>query len=372
MSTKQVKALNITDINISEINISTKKTNNKVPITLRNKSLIFQTPYLEVTGQLRKTPYPNIYQLDTLFKGESNKKIQQWYQFLENLETHITSQIVNYGSKWFTKKNAIIKSLIRESEQKGSYFVKWVIDFQTNIFIDENKNEFDPNNLKERDLVKMIVKISDLWVQENQCGLAVFVQKVMVKPFVEQIPDEYVFGSDEESEDNSDDFDDKEDNIISLLATEQKPKINNKLVVNANSLKKTVTMAHPLTQQDSNTSNSNVIEESESNNNVCTNHIVNASNTANVPNTLNTCVNEGAFSHNSEKALDRDRSRKRYHRGSDKPVSIASELNMKHNPRLKRKENESKPNSVQRLLNQDSPLSSENYEDFNEDEELDF
>jgi hypothetical protein len=229
-TTKEIiKALKISDINVEEITIGsnvkeitigTKKTNKTVPITFKNKSIVFQTPFLEIIGNLRKTPYNNIYQLDTLFRGDNKQKNHQWYQFIENLETHVSNQVVSNGSKWFSQKNIIIKSLIRELDpEKGIFFVKWPIDLKTNIFVDESKKLFDPMTLKERDLVKLIVEISDLWINENQCGLAIVVQKILVKPYLEKIQSEYIF-DDIESENSEEN--ERENNIISLLATEQK------------------------------------------------------------------------------------------------------------------------------------------------------
>jgi len=227
MSNKQViKAQKISDIKVSDIIVSNKKTGKTVPITYSDTTLVCQTPFLEVKGELIKTPYPNIYQVDTLFKGDSKQKIHKWYQFIENLETHISEQVMNNGSKWFTRKDVVIKSLIRELEaEKGVYFIKWPIDLQTNIFVDEQKNQFNPINLKDKDLIKLIIEVSYLWIDENQCGLAIVVHKILVRPFIEKLQSEYIF---DDTDSESDSLGDEKDNkIISLFATEQKPKTQN-------------------------------------------------------------------------------------------------------------------------------------------------
>lgn len=219
MSSKQViKALKIKDIKVGDILLGQKKQNKNVPITLTNKSIVFQTPFLEVK-ELRKTPMENIYQLDTLFKGDTEKKIKEFYQFIEGFESHILEQVNKFGTKWFTQKNIIFKSLIREDENdKGIYFLRWLIKMNPEIFVDESKNAFDYEKLHIRDSVKLIVEISDLCLDERQCGLAAFVQKIQVRPLVEKIVSEYIF---DESESELE-TDEKSDNIISLLATEQK------------------------------------------------------------------------------------------------------------------------------------------------------
>ncbi|XWV26521.1 hypothetical protein QJ857_gp0546 [Tupanvirus soda lake] len=222
-STEVIKALRICDINVEEVVIGTKKTNRTVPITYKTKPLVFQTPFLEVKGGLRKTAFPNIYQFDTLFKGDTKQKIHNWYQFIENLETHVSNQVVSNGSSWFTQKDVNIKSLIRELDpSKEIFFLKWPVDLKTNIFVDENKKPFNPVDLKDGDCVKLIVEISDLWISENNCGLAVIVQKILVKQYFEKPQSEYIFNDTDTDSESERELDDDENNIISLLATEQK------------------------------------------------------------------------------------------------------------------------------------------------------
>ena len=219
-SAQIIKALKISNININEIILGTKKNNKMVQIVYKSAPLVFQSPFMEVTGQLKKTRYPNIYQLDTLFKGDSKNHMQKWYEFIEELETHIVKQVEQNGSKWFQKKEIVIKSLTKEMEtDKGTYFIKWPIDLQTNIFVDEYKKQYNPNNLKSNDLIKLIVEISNLWIDDDQVGLAVIVQKILVKPYEEKITSEYIF---DENDSDSAEVDDKSNKIISLLATERK------------------------------------------------------------------------------------------------------------------------------------------------------
>lgn len=225
MSKLTIKALKISNINVSDIIISERKINSSVPISFRNQTLIFQTPFLEVLGGLKKTTYDDIYQLDTLFSGDAKHRINKWYQFLENLENHVSDQAAKNASKWFTKKNVIFKTLVKELESsKGTFYVKWLADSHLNIFITEDKKEFDPVNLKDKDLVKLIVEISELWIHENQYGLKVAVHKVMVKPHMEKIVSEYVFDTD-----SGEEMDEDEHKLLSLLATEQKAQPEHKV-----------------------------------------------------------------------------------------------------------------------------------------------
>ena len=226
-----IKALKISNINVDNIVVGQKKNNKTIPITLSGEDIVCQTPFLEIKGSMRKTSFTNIYQIDTLFKGDDQTKIDQWYQFIENIESKITNQIITKGSKWFTQKDVFIKSLIREQDgDKNQYpknelcFIKWPIDLQMCSFIDEEKKSFNPLDIKDGDCIKLIIEISNLWIDNNQFGLVVVVRKILVKQRIEKIESEYIFDESEKTE---------EDVIISLLATEQKKnlKINNNTVV---------------------------------------------------------------------------------------------------------------------------------------------
>lgn len=217
-----VKALRIPNIIIANITIDNKNANNKVPIKYAGNSLVFQTPFLQICSCLRKTAFPNIHLLETTFKGDSDDKINQWFQFIENIEDHVSSLVTNVGTSWFAQQDVNIKSLIRDLDPScNTHFIKWPINLENNIFIDEYKQPFDYTKLKVDDRIKMIIEVSDLWINENVCGLAVIVQKILVKPYIQKICNDYIF----EESDSDCDHDENEENIISLLATEQKPKI---------------------------------------------------------------------------------------------------------------------------------------------------
>lgn len=230
MNSKQIiRALKISDISVANIVIGKKKHNKRVPIQYNDKPLICQTPFLEVINDLRKTPHLNIYQLDTLFKGDNKIKMDNFFQFVDDLENRICEQVEINGADWFTQENVTIKPLIKELEtttNTKTFYIKWPIDLSTNIFVDSNKEPFDYANIKQTDLVKFIIEISNIWIHENQFGLAIIVQKIMVKPAPAKIDTEYIFN---ESDDDEDDKDDKM--IFSLLATEQKQNVNLKTPV---------------------------------------------------------------------------------------------------------------------------------------------
>ncbi|AGC01837.1 hypothetical protein H012_gp626 [Acanthamoeba polyphaga moumouvirus] len=221
---KVVKALKISKIDINKITIGSKLVDKRVPIYYNGNSngLVYQTPFLEVKEKLRRVnENVKLYNIDTWFKGDSNKRIAGFYQFIDNFEDHISNlvekQVINSNNKWFNnQQNINIKSLIRllEADNNISY-IKWTLDLtNNNIFVDENKNVFNPEDLDESHVIKLIIEVGDLWIHENQFGPAAVVRKILVKKL--ESSSEYEF-----DETDSDDSDNEE--LISALATEQKP-----------------------------------------------------------------------------------------------------------------------------------------------------
>jgi len=214
MEAQRIKALKISDIDEKKITLLvTAKKTNKVPITYGQDPFAFQTPFLEVTDKLRPTAYQHIHQLDTLFKGDSKSKIDQFYQFIEALESNVCAQIGKNCAKWFSQKDITFKSLIRESDlNKNMFYIKWPIEMKENMFITENGKQFNPKNLKEKDYVKFIVEIPNIWIDGERIGLACIVQKIMVKSYQEKITSEYIFDTNSSSSE-----DDLSVNIVSIL-----------------------------------------------------------------------------------------------------------------------------------------------------------
>ncbi|QGR53835.1 hypothetical protein [Moumouvirus maliensis] len=220
---KVVKALKISKVDINKITIGSKLVDKRVPVYYggHTSALVYQTPFLEVKEKLRRiNENVKLYNVDTWFKGDSNNRIAGFYQFIDNFEDHISNlvekQVVNSNNKWFNnQQNINIKSLIRllESDNNVSY-IKWTLDLTNNIFVDENKNEFNPEDLDESYVIKLIIEVSDLWIHENQFGPAAVVRKILVKKL--ESSSEYEF--DDTDSDNSDN-----EELISALATEQKP-----------------------------------------------------------------------------------------------------------------------------------------------------
>src|ERR1044071_4928022 len=115
-----VQALKISDVNMKDINFDNVIKNKKVKMGHKNGKFICQTPYLEVIS-INKSPIPDVSMIDTLFSGDSKRRAKMFYQFLENLELHISSHVSKYGDKWFKEKNVTLKSISREND--GIHFI---------------------------------------------------------------------------------------------------------------------------------------------------------------------------------------------------------------------------------------------------------
>lgn len=226
-SRELIKASKISQINADDIKIGSKKINKKVPVRYHDKPLVIQTPLLEVMGPLKKTSHPNIYQMETLFRGDTKNKIDEWYDFIENIETNVSAQITNNATEWFAPcKNINFNSLIKDDKLPNDiFYTRWLVKLETNIFVDDDKKSFNPSLLKDKDLAKLIVEVPDLWIEENQCGLATIVQKIMIKPYKEKIITEYVF-NDTDSEELEES--DKDNSMMALLATVSQKDVDQK------------------------------------------------------------------------------------------------------------------------------------------------
>lgn len=204
-----VKANRLVDLDLDLLTIDGNlNANGNINIRYDHNNLVFQTPYMNVYGDLRQTSFEGVYQLDTLFTGDTSSKNRMFFDFIEQLEAKLTDYIARHGSGWFDNNCVNIKSLIRESSE-NNYYIKWPIYLNKDIFVDENRRKISPDNITKSTCVKLIVEIPGIWRKSSECGLALVVRKVLVK----QRYSDYEFNLSDEHSDNQD--------IISFLATEQ-------------------------------------------------------------------------------------------------------------------------------------------------------
>src|SRR5579872_14248 len=217
-----IKAAKVSDIDIQTIEIE-EKHDRKAMISIKNKPIVIQTPYLEI---YMVRPQPNgIYEVFTLCKGDTKKRIERWIKFVENYEAHIFDVISANPQAWFTDNNVNYKPLIGENED--GVFIKWIINSNITSCTSQNQLNIPIDNLQPQDKIQLIVEISYLWFKDNQFGTAPTVQKMRVKEYTEPIFSEYVF--DDSKSDSEEEEKDGEHEMISLMATEQRKKPTKKL-----------------------------------------------------------------------------------------------------------------------------------------------
>ena len=210
--TETIKASRIIDIDFKKINIGEKKYN-RANINYDGNNMIFQTPFLEVLTKMEKTKITNIYDITTLFRGDNDNKILAWLKFIENFEDYIIEQIEKNANVWFDKEEISLKTLIK-CDEYGQNYIKWPVSLKKCIFIDENGNGINYNEIAEGDNIKFIVEIPYMWINNNMCGIAVMIRKMMIKKKSNNYNYEFDLSENSESE--------EENNIISILATEKK------------------------------------------------------------------------------------------------------------------------------------------------------
>uniref|UniRef100_A0A6C0LTD7 Uncharacterized protein n=1 Tax=viral metagenome TaxID=1070528 RepID=A0A6C0LTD7_9ZZZZ len=281
MSIKQqtIKALQIKNINLDDVKIGNSTHSKIIAIKYLSKNLVCQTPYLEIKQGITKTNLPGVHELSVYFKGESKKKTDKFYKFIDNLESHIIKLISDIGNQWFDNRDVNFKTLIREDGiDKNNYYLKLPVRIESISFIDEEDRSISPINLKSKDQLKFILEFSNLWIDNNILGLTVVIYKVKVKQYIEPIKNEYVFSnsdSDSEFESNAD----KDSVSLAILEkignkSEDKKKISrisckeHKLLIN--NTEQNSIVKHPLKIKKDNGFIQNNILENDSDKEKCT------------------------------------------------------------------------------------------------------
>lgn len=219
--TETMKANRISETNINLVNLSRKRTGMLVSLDYNNTPFLIQTPYLTVKNKFNVIN-KNIYNVETHIYGESKSKTTSFYNFINNLETHITNKTLEYGKSWFGDCNVFFKSMIKKDTNTTEY-IKWPVNFSDTNIIDTEGNIIDPINVKEGDLLRFIIEISDLWISDatNNFGMMYVVQKIMIKyknnnNRRKKNEIDYAF----EESDSDPDLSEDKINIISSMATE--------------------------------------------------------------------------------------------------------------------------------------------------------
>lgn len=258
-----IRALPIARVNVNDILVGDKN-KNKVPLYYNQSNrLIVQTPCIELANDIRNTQHNNLYEINTLFKGDKRSKIKSFHNFIEGMESVISNQIIDKGVGWFECADIDIKSLIRDAtniDGNVSQYIKWIIDINKCKCVDENGNYVDPLTLCAKDSVKLIVEFIGLWISSTTYGMLYDVHSILVKKSQLELNSVYMFNESDESGNTSDDSSDNDK--ISLLATERNPNTKPPMPYTGLHIisKMTETSAAPIIKNSINDMNNNVID----------------------------------------------------------------------------------------------------------------
>ena len=160
-----------------------KETNNKKIIYLKYKNkgkmenFVTQTPTLWVIKKPTKIS-DNLYDLEIPLVGKRESNVNNFIDFLNNLDKFVINSAKENASKWFNDSNeATYLNSIRESNNstisKGFIKLKIIksLDFKT-ILKKDNKHKISIDDIKENTWVKSIIQIFAIWVKpNNQFGI---------------------------------------------------------------------------------------------------------------------------------------------------------------------------------------------------------
>lgn len=224
---KTVKALRVKNVDAKKFSLG-KIQEKFVPVLYNNNTFVCQTPLLEVIEDI-KIGQHSLIELNTLFKGDRKNRIHSFFNMIDKIECRMIDLITKHG-KWFTKDKTTDtikvtnKSLVREIPNDGTTFIRWPLNVTEDMFVNKTNTKVSYDSIKKGCLVKIIFELPFLWIKEQQYGLFVRVQKVMVHPPIQkQPPAEYLFENSEASDADIEELDRDTVNIIDRLATEQAP-----------------------------------------------------------------------------------------------------------------------------------------------------
>ena len=231
------KPFRIDEIDLEKIRFTDIKTNSKKTIIYIKydngnnlSNLVFQSPSLyNINEPFFKN---NNYELDVPLHGKYDDKINEFVEFLKNLDNKIMDQ-ASKNPKWFnnfSKTNRIkYQKTIRESSDSkynnGMVRLKLINSnkFQSKIKLDEEI--INVNSVPQNAWVKIILEVYAIWINDNGFGL--FLRPILLS-FKK---DEYVLYNYELMED-SDELDDiihtvNNENSIFIKSEIKNDEINN-------------------------------------------------------------------------------------------------------------------------------------------------
>ena len=212
----------ISDINFDNIVYKNIKSNSKKTVvflkykkgnSLRN--LAIQTPSLiNVNSPVANNKH---WDLDIPLHGKRNDKVNEFINFLKNLDKKIIYDARINSSNWFSNfdsEEINYQEIIRSSDNKhfsnGIIRIKLIKNNDFNTIIQMcNRQNISINDIPKNSWIKMIIEIQAIWINKN--GFGIFLKPVLVSFNPIEIK-KYKFI--EDSEDEVDDVIDSDNSIF--------------------------------------------------------------------------------------------------------------------------------------------------------------
>lgn len=199
------------DIDVTKITFGAAKQMNGgarvVPISYDGKTFIFQTARMTCNYGLSKWGEGSTakYSIDGSFKDkENNKSLNNFYDFLSNLDKHMVKSGVINSVEWFKKKtsseevvDALYTHTLRYSKDKntGEINHQYHPSFKMNIPVQDGKIAVDVYDGKGNKIaltednaqqlkgatISAIIKCTGVWLAAGNCGLTFRVAQLRVE-----------------------------------------------------------------------------------------------------------------------------------------------------------------------------------------------
>ena len=222
----------INNIDLNKIVYPKDRSNDKKKIILikyndkgKLKNFVFQTPTLLNIGKVQM--FNGYYEIELALVGKEKDRVNNFIDFLYELENKIKLDAKSYASNWFnvTDENQTInfQKIIRESEEYPNGTIKLKIiknnDFET-ILQQNNSKRISIDSIPDDCWTKMILECYAIWINSNN-DFGIFLRPILIS-FTPKETYNYKFIEDS---DEGEEFD--------IPDTE----VNNNIFMNINSVK---------------------------------------------------------------------------------------------------------------------------------------
>jgi hypothetical protein len=181
----------INNIDLNKIVYPKDRSNDKKKIILikyndkgKLKNFVFQTPTLLNIGKVQM--FNGYYEIELALVGKEKDRVNNFIDFLCELENKIKLDAKSYASNWFniTDENQTInfQKIIRESEEYSNGTIKLKIiknnDFET-ILQQNNSKRISIDSIPDDCWTKMILECYAIWINSNN-DFGIFLRPILI------------------------------------------------------------------------------------------------------------------------------------------------------------------------------------------------